>query len=140
HTHTTNSDGDVSPRDAVAWYAGHGYHFLALTDHNYLTPPGALAEAAAGMLLIPAEEITPEIQGHVNGFGIHSVILPPPVPFALALPQQQASLIDWAIGQVEAQGGLAQVNHPNGFWGLSYDVLRQVSKLRLFEVFNAHPT
>ena len=41
HTHTVNSDGDSTPDEVVRWYREHGYNFLVLSDHNYLTPrPG----------------------------------------------------------------------------------------------------
>ena len=33
HTHTTESDGRMSPDDCAALYAAHGYDFLSLTDH-----------------------------------------------------------------------------------------------------------
>lgn len=33
HTHTTNSDGALSPADAVEVYRAAGYDFVALTDH-----------------------------------------------------------------------------------------------------------
>lgn len=36
HTHSLWSDGDEFPELAVDWYKRHGYHFLALTDHNIL--------------------------------------------------------------------------------------------------------
>ncbi len=36
HTHTLWSDGDQFPEVVVQWYVGHGYHFLALSDHNIL--------------------------------------------------------------------------------------------------------
>jgi hypothetical protein len=36
HTHTLWSDGDDYPEMVVAWYQEHGYHFLALSDHNLL--------------------------------------------------------------------------------------------------------
>ena len=34
HSHTTNSDGRLTPIEAVSYYRKHGYDFLALTDHN----------------------------------------------------------------------------------------------------------
>lgn len=37
HTHTFWSDGDDFPEMVVQWYKGHGYHFLALSDHNRLS-------------------------------------------------------------------------------------------------------
>lgn len=36
HTHSLWSDGDQFPEVIVDWYARHGYHFLALSDHNVL--------------------------------------------------------------------------------------------------------
>jgi hypothetical protein len=34
HTHTLWSDGDSFPDLVAAWYRDHGYHFLALSEHN----------------------------------------------------------------------------------------------------------
>ncbi|WP_439627260.1 hypothetical protein [Gemmata sp.] len=36
HTHTLWSDGDDFPEMVTDWYKAHGYHFLALTEHNVL--------------------------------------------------------------------------------------------------------
>ena len=36
HTHSLWSDGDDYPDMIADWYAQHGYHFLALSDHNIL--------------------------------------------------------------------------------------------------------
>jgi hypothetical protein len=36
HTHTLWSDGDQFPEVVSQWYYEHGYHFLALSDHNIL--------------------------------------------------------------------------------------------------------
>ncbi len=37
HTHTFWSDGDDFPEMVMQWYRDHGYHFLALSDHNVLS-------------------------------------------------------------------------------------------------------
>lgn len=37
HSHTFWSDGDDFPEMVVQWYRDHGYHFLALSDHNVLS-------------------------------------------------------------------------------------------------------
>jgi hypothetical protein len=34
HTHTLWPDGDGFPDMVAAWYRDHGYHFLALSEHN----------------------------------------------------------------------------------------------------------
>ncbi|ODT04431.1 MAG: hypothetical protein ABS52_05185 [Gemmatimonadetes bacterium SCN 70-22] len=61
HTHTLNSDGDSSPDDVARWYREHGYHFLVLSDHNFLTSTdglNALLGADERFLIIPGEEAT----------------------------------------------------------------------------------
>ncbi len=37
HTHSLWSDGNDLPDSIAAWYKDHGYHFLALSDHNVLS-------------------------------------------------------------------------------------------------------
>src|SRR5436189_226429 len=37
HTHSFWSDGDDFPEMIADWYKAHGYHFLALSDHNVLS-------------------------------------------------------------------------------------------------------
>ena len=34
HTHSYWSDGDDFPENIVKWYKDHGYHFLAMSEHN----------------------------------------------------------------------------------------------------------
>lgn len=34
HCHTTNSDGRLTPAEAVELFRSHGYHFLCLSDHD----------------------------------------------------------------------------------------------------------
>ncbi len=36
HTHSLWSDGDDYPEMIADWYKAHGYHFLALSDHNVI--------------------------------------------------------------------------------------------------------
>ena len=61
HTHTLNSDGDSTPDEVVRWYREHGYQFLVLTDHNFLTEVdglNALHGADERFLVIRGEEVT----------------------------------------------------------------------------------
>jgi len=56
HCHTTESDGRLTPQETVNWFAGAGYHFLALTDHNRVTDPARLD--TKGMALLTSTELT----------------------------------------------------------------------------------
>lgn len=66
HSHTTASDGELSPTELVAHAVEHGVHTLAITDHDTVAGiPEALGAAAshAGFRLIPGIEITAHLDG-----------------------------------------------------------------------------
>lgn len=138
HTHTLNSDGDSTPDEVVRWYREHRYHFLVLTDHNYLTSVDGLnAVHGAGnkFLVIPGEEVTSSAESkpvHVNGLGIESLVQPPKAPTILEALQQ-------SVDGIRGAKGAPHVNHPNFGWALTAEHLRQLERTRLFEIFNGHP-
>src|SRR4051794_2870151 len=74
HTHTLNSDGDSTPHEVATWYREHGYQFLVLTDHNYLTEItglNAIHAAKEKFLLVPGEEVTDKFGDspiHINAY------------------------------------------------------------------------
>ena len=69
HAHSTLSDGWHPPQVVISEYAGRGYDFLMLSDHDVWVSPDDLARFdACGMILIPGNEISaggPHIL-HVN--------------------------------------------------------------------------
>ena len=138
HTHTLNSDGDSTPDDVVRWYREHGYNFVTLTDHNYLTSVdglNALHGADDQFLVMKGEEVTDRFQNkpvHVNGFA----------PNAFIKPTGGASVLDMTqkmIDAIRGAGAVPSVNHPNYGWAISAAELLQLQRTRLFEVFNGHP-
>jgi len=56
HFHTKNSDGKLTPDEALNWYKGHGYNFICLGDHWRVTMPVDSGEGGK-MLVIPGCEI-----------------------------------------------------------------------------------
>ncbi len=75
HTHTTQSDGKLSPAENIEWHADHGYHFLTITDHNRVTDPRRWAPGAR-IPAIPSAEITARrahIEYHILGLGIDTM-------------------------------------------------------------------
>src|SRR5262245_44322402 len=80
HTHTLNSDGDSTPDEVVRWYREHGYNFLVLTDHNYLTAVdglNAVHGAADKFLVVRGEEVTSSVASkavHVNGLNLDTLV------------------------------------------------------------------
>jgi hypothetical protein len=139
HTHTLNSDGDSTPDDVTRWYREHGYRFLVLSDHNFLTSVdglNALHGADERFLLIRGEEITDRFGDakpiHINGLGLNETVA----------PQHGSSVADVVQRNVDAirkAGGIPHVNHPNFMWAISGGDLQQIERLRLLEIFNGHP-
>src|SRR4029453_6480782 len=134
HTHTLNSDGDSTPDEVVTWYREHGYQFLVLTDHNYLTNVdglNALHGAAAKFLVIKGEEATGRVDGkavHLNGLEVERLV---DVPAG-------GTVVDVAQGMVDgirAANGIPSINHPNYEWGFSAEQLDPPQRTRLLEVF-----
>jgi 3',5'-nucleoside bisphosphate phosphatase len=60
HSHTTASDGGLSPQDLVARAAAQGIEVLAITDHDTTTGvPAALDEAGRrGIVVVPGVEVS----------------------------------------------------------------------------------
>jgi hypothetical protein len=138
HTHTLNSDGDSTPDEVVRWYREHGYQFLVLTDHNFLTSVdglNALHGADQKFLVVQGEEVTDrfgEKPLHVNGLGLDRVVA----------PQGGASVVDVLqrnVNAIRQENGVPHINHPNFRWAVTQDELREVRGNRLFEIFNGHP-
>lgn len=139
HTHTINSDGDSAPDAVARWYKEHRYNFLVLTDHDFLTEPEGLNSIFAArnrFLLIPGEEVSARYEArpiHVNAFDITSTILPLSGAGVIETIQKNVDAIRQA-------GGMPSLNHPNFHWAIRPDELRQISGLKLVEVYNGHPT
>jgi hypothetical protein len=139
HTHTLNSDGDSTPDEVVTWYREHGYSFVTLTDHNYLTSVdglNALHGADDKFLVMRGEEVTDSFEKkpiHVNGLAPDSFITPPGGSSVVNMLQNM-------VDGIRAAGGAPSINHPNFGWAITGDELMQVQRTRLFEVYNGHPT
>lgn len=138
HTHTLNSDGDSSPDEVTRWYREHGYHFLVLTDHNFLTSVdglNAVMGADERFLVVRGEEVTDrfgEKSLHINGMDVQRL-----VP-----PQGGRSVVETVqrnVDAIRAANGVPSINHPNFGWAITADELAQVKNTRLFELFNGHP-
>jgi hypothetical protein len=138
HTHTLNSDGDSTPDDVVRWYREHGYQFLVLTDHNFLTSVdglNALHGADERFLVVKGEEVTSllgEKALHVNGLDVSRKVDP-------AIGGSVIDILQRNVDGIRAAGGAPHINHPNFRWSITGDELRQVRNNRLFEIYNGHP-
>ncbi len=104
HAHTVHSDGADEITTVADVAIGAGLQVLFVTDHNTDShhPQLAAAGAAAGIELLPGEEVT-TYGGHFNALGTHSWI---------DFRHTEAGQVLAAIDEIHAQAGLASINHP----------------------------
>jgi hypothetical protein len=138
HTHTLNSDGDSTPDDVVRWYREHGYQFLVLTDHNFVTSVdglNALHGADERFLVVRGEEVSSRAGDkpiHVNGLDVERRVEP-------QAGSDVGDVLQRTVDGIRSAAGVPHVNHPNFGWAITGDELQQVRHNRLFEIFNGHP-
>jgi hypothetical protein len=63
HTHSLWSDGDQFPEMVTDWYKEHGYHFLALSDHD------VLAEGVRWVQVVDDPRANEALASYVKRFG-----------------------------------------------------------------------
>lgn len=108
HTHTTESDGRLSPQQVIDEYHARGYHALAITDHDRCTWPWTVFDrdpAALNMLAIAGNELS---RHH------HTLSL-----FTRFETQERDH--DAALAGVAEAGGMAILCHPAMHWVRQYD-------------------
>ncbi|MDX2031319.1 MAG: CehA/McbA family metallohydrolase [Blastocatellia bacterium] len=138
HTHTLNSDGDSTPEEVARWYRENRYHFLVLTDHNYLTSVeglNALHGADEKFLVIRGEEITDEFEKkplHINGLDVQQLVLPQG-------GRTVSEALQRDVDAIRAARGVPHINHPNFGWAITAEDLKPLNNNRLFEIYNGHP-
>lgn len=122
HTHTTLSDGELSPDDTLDAFIRRGYDFVALTDHDAIANPN---EARFPQILV-FSGVEHSAQQHILRVNVTSTL-----PHDLSYQ----SVIDLTL----QQRGLVILNHPN--WGENYDHWRDSQLLQLeryhgIEIYN----
>lgn len=148
HSHTNRTDGDVSPERLIEAYRAEGYHFLALTDHNLTTPPGAFASLhTPGFITMSGNEVSdgvpsarpvelydrPLISVHANALCLSA-------PLAGARHENMTAAVPAVAQRVRAAGaGVLQINHPNYESAFSWEEMLPVEGPYLLEVANMHP-
>ncbi|HUP49922.1 MAG TPA: CehA/McbA family metallohydrolase [Thermoanaerobaculia bacterium] len=138
HTHTLNSDGDSTPDEVVRWYREHGYAFVVITDHNFLTSVdglNALHGADEKFLVVRGEEVTDrfgEKPIHVNGLNVERLVEPQG-------GKSVADVLQRDVDAIRAAAGVPHINHPNYGWAISVEDLKKIERDKLFEIFNGHP-
>ena len=126
HTHTTRSDGRMTPEGVCQLYLENGYDFLAITDHWKFAPSGEYQ----GMLLISGCEYD---VGTLHGIDVYHILsLGAKQEPELARGVSPQTVID----QIHAAGGIACLAHPA--WSLNSTAqIGALENLDCSEIFNS---
>ena len=130
HTHTTNSDGELSPREVISRYKNNGYDFLAITDHNMLTYSEELQKE--GLYLIPGEEI----DGGKSAIGTSFHIIALNIKEEIRFANKEKITAQEIIDRIKKEKGEAIIAHP--YWsGLTLQDILPLRNYLGIEVFNS---
>lgn len=129
HTHTTTSDGRVSPPDRCEEYRRAGYHVLALTDHRKTNDVSGFSRK--NFLVVSGMEYHPRCPNSPDPY--HMVAVNVPLGFTL---DESALDANACIAAVKKAGGETILAHP--LWcGQRYDQYSHLRGYVALEVFNS---
>ena len=161
HVHAKASgDSSEPPANVIAWYESHHYDFIVLTDHNRVSELDArsntrgqitLRDPQRGLIVFSGIELTHNPIGCLpqgdpsRNCRIHVNLIGPTARPGKRLEwaeRRSHARLDMYRAAVKAQttlGGIGQINHPQWLWGMTPDLLVELSKrgLHLMEVANA---
>ncbi len=128
HMHTTMSDGQLDPMQAVMAYESRGYDFLAVTDHRMIT---RIPEYRGRLLLLTGieldEEPTEREVLHFLGIGVHEGLTEGIRPGMKAREYIDAIL---------RNGGVPFLAHPH--WSMNRpDTIKGLEGLAGVEIYNS---
>ncbi len=132
HTHTSASDGRMSPEDRVRQYRSAGYNVLTITDHGVTSDCEHLGDKK--MLVINGMEYHPRWRKSLTGFPHHFVAIG--VPHSFTLTRRDLLSAKTCIAKVRKAGGATVLAHP--YWlGQSYEDFKEFGQIDAIEVFNS---
>ena len=125
HTHTTDSDGRVTPEECMRQYKAAGYDFLAITDHWHVRGESNYE----GMLIVPGAEYDFPFPTQT----LHLVCLFPDEKLSAAIRRDCTH--KEAIRLVNSAGGVVIAAHPA--WSLNTtEFLCSLDGVDIAEVYN----
>ena len=125
HTHTTVSDGKVSPEDVVAAYKNAGYSFICITDHRKYHE----GSDSADFVILSGEEFNFEDKEKNTAYHVIGIDFDGHFENTNQTPPQTV------IDEVLKRGGLAVMGHPA--WSLmSHGDIAELHGLSGTEVFS----
>ncbi|HUT56986.1 MAG TPA: CehA/McbA family metallohydrolase [Phycisphaerae bacterium] len=129
HTHSTVSDGRLSPAERVAQYHKAGYSVLALTDHRRTQDIRGLG--GKGILVVSGIEIHPRCKAPPGWWHLVGLNVPREMSF-----RDSSGEINRTIARLRRAGAAVILAHP-GWCGQSFPDFRHMKGLDAMEVWNS---
>lgn len=133
HSHTTESDGWLSPERVLKAYKSMGYDFVCLTDHWKVTPKPE--KAPEDLLYIPGVELDGGDTG-VGNFHLVGIDVRDGAAFKPVKPNKDYSARE-LFELLRAEGGLIELAHPSWNGVTCADAADIADDLFAMEVWNS---
>lgn len=132
HLHTTESDGHLTPQEAIDLYAEQDYDFLSITDHRRVTDPDRFDDR--GMLLLPGIEFDGATSDMGSSYHIVGIGAEPGTEHA-SMTGENAMEIQQMVDYINDNCQFSFSAHP--YWSsLTFADLLEVDGLLGVEVYN----
>jgi len=131
HTHSTNSDGQLSPEELIKRYKDTGYSYLAITDHDKITH---CKSEYSDLVIISGEEMTQPRPFWPLGYHISRLFVEEKI---------EKGNLQSRINKTIQTGGIVVINHPSikGNLGTQQWLPEELLRLEnffLIEIANYH--
>jgi len=159
HVHAKPSGDSTTPiADVAAWYQHHSYDFIVLTDHNQVSEldPNTSTEGRVdlrsnGLIVLAGVELTHNPSDclpkgddtgrcriHMNMLGVTARPLGKLMDWPDRSTHERVAKYQSALAEGAKLGGIAQLNHPSWYWGMTPEVLVEVARrgVKLVEIAN----
>ena len=133
HTHTNNSDGELSLEEVVGGYRKHNYDFLAITDHNKVTEVEEYSRK--DFLLLPGVEIDVDKSSLETPYHLLGINIEKEVEVSPEVKTRQQLKVQDGIDFLKENGCMVILAHP--YWsGLTMEELSSLKGQLGIEVYN----
>ena len=134
HTHTNNSDGELSPEEVLDGYKKHNYDFLAITDHNKVTEVEGYCQE--DFLLLPGIEIEVDKSSLETPYHLVGINIKKEIEIPLDPKVRQQIKVQEGINLLKENGCMVILAHP--YWsGLTMEELFSLEGQLGIEVYNS---
>ena len=141
HTHTTVSDGRMTPADRIAWYKNNGYGILSITDHSkyehyqeFTTDDFLMIDGFEATKMYCLDPKFPKTKFHL----CHICFWAKDPETAVFEPEPECydiGEINRYVARMKKNGWLCSLNHPGWSFQETADV-NMIKGVDAFEVYN----